>query len=58
MALESQITISATGDGPIAGMMAKLAAGDIRTTVTKVAAGDLPADAFDIPAGFKVKTQK
>jgi hypothetical protein len=58
MALESKITISATGDGPIAGMMAKLAAGDIRTTVTKVTAGDLPADAFDIPAGFKVKTQK
>jgi len=58
MALESHITITATGDGPMAGMMAKLAASDIRTTVAKIAAGDLPADAFDIPAGFKVKTQK
>jgi len=58
MALESHVTISATGVGPMAGMMAKLAASEIRTTVTKIAAGDLPADAFDIPAGFKVKTQK
>jgi hypothetical protein len=58
MALETHITVSATGDGPMAGMMAKLAASDIHGTVTKVTAGDLPAESFDIPAGFKVKTQK
>ncbi|HKU89101.1 MAG TPA: hypothetical protein VJP84_04890 [Steroidobacteraceae bacterium] len=58
MALESHITISATGDNPMAGMMAKLAASDISTTVTKVEVGDVPADRFDIPAGYKVKTQK
>ena len=58
MALESHVTITASGDGPMAGMMGKLAASDIRTTVTKIAAGDLPADVFDIPAGYKVKTQK
>jgi hypothetical protein len=58
MNLESQINISATGDGPMAGMMAKLAASDIRTTVTSVATGTLPAESFDVPAGYKVKTQK
>jgi hypothetical protein len=58
MALESHVTISATGDNPMAGMMAKLAASDISTTVTKVVPGDVPAEMFDIPAGYKVKTQK
>ncbi len=58
MALESHITVSASGDGPLAGMMAKAVASDIRTTVTKIVAAELPADAFDIPAGFQVKTKK
>jgi hypothetical protein len=58
MALESYVTIGATGDNPMAGMMAKLAASDIATTVTKVEAGEVPADKFDIPVGYKVKTQK
>jgi hypothetical protein len=58
MALESQVNITATGDGPMAGIFAKLAKSDITTTVTKIVPGDLPADAFDIPAGYKVKTQK
>jgi hypothetical protein len=58
MALESHIVVTATGDGPLAGMMAKLAASEINTTITKIAAGDLPAESFDIPAGYKVKTQK
>jgi hypothetical protein len=58
MALESQINVTATGDGPMAGMFAKLAKSDITTTVTKIVTGDLPADAFDIPVGYKVKTQK
>ena len=58
MALESHVTISATGDNPMAQMMAKLAASDITTTVTKIETGDQPADRFDIPAGYKVKTQK
>jgi hypothetical protein len=58
MALESHINITAKGDGPMAAMMAKLAQSDITTTVTQVKAGDLPAEAFDIPASYKVKTQK
>jgi hypothetical protein len=58
MALESHVTLSATGSGPMAGMFAKLAASDITTTVTQITAGDLPAETFDVPAGYKVKTQK
>jgi hypothetical protein len=58
MALESHVTISATGGGPMAGMMGKLAASDITTTVTQITVGDLPAEKFDVPAGYKVKTQK
>jgi hypothetical protein len=58
MALESHVTITAQGDNPMAGMFAKLAASDITTTVTKVETGDVPADKFEIPAGYKVKTQK
>jgi len=58
MALESHINITAKGDGPMAAMMANLAKSDITTTVTQVKAGDLPADAFDVPASYKVKTQK
>ena len=42
----------------MAAMMASLAKSDITTTVTQVKARDLPAEAFDVPAGYKVKTQK
>jgi hypothetical protein len=58
MALESHLTITATGNNPMATMMAKVAASDISTTVTQITVGDLPADRFDVPAGYKVKTQK
>ena len=57
MALESHINISASGGGPMAAMMAGLAKSNIVTTVTQVTEGDLDASAFDIPAGYKVKTQ-
>jgi len=55
MALESHITITATGGNPMAGMMAKLAASDITSTVTRIDTGDIAADRFDIPAGYKTK---
>jgi len=58
MALESHVTITATGDNPMAGMFAKLAASDITTTVTKIETGEVAADKFEIPAGYKQKTQK
>jgi len=58
MALESHVTISATGNNPMAGMFSKLAASDITTTVTKIETGAVAADKFEIPAGYKQKTQK
>lgn len=58
MALESQVHIGAEGSGPMAGIFSKLAAGDITTTVTKIEPGEVPADKFEIPAGYKVKTAK
>jgi hypothetical protein len=58
MALESHVSITSSGSGPVAAMMASLAKSDITTTVTAVKEGELPADSFDIPAGYKVKTQK
>lgn len=58
MALESHVKITAQGSNPMAQMMAKLAASDIMTTVTSITVGDLPAESFDIPAGYKMKTQK
>jgi hypothetical protein len=58
MALESQINITATGDGPVAAMMAGLAKSNITTTVTQVTEGPLAASLFDIPSDYKVKTQK
>jgi hypothetical protein len=58
MALESRVNISASGDNPMAGLMASAAKSDIITTVTKIETGTLPAESFEIPADFKVKTQK
>jgi hypothetical protein len=58
MALESQVSITASGDNPMAVVFAKAAKSDINTTVTKIETGSLPAESFDIPAGYKVKTQK
>jgi hypothetical protein len=58
MALESRINITASGDNPMANLMASAAKSDIITTVTKIETGTLPAESFEIPADFKVKTQK
>jgi hypothetical protein len=58
MALESHINITASGDNPMAALFAKAAKSDITTTVTKIETPALAADVFEIPAGYKVKTQK
>jgi hypothetical protein len=58
MALESHVTITAKGDNPMAAIMAKAAASDINTIVTKIETGEVSADKFEIPAGYKQKTQK
>ncbi len=57
MALESNVNIDAGGSGPMAALMARLAKGNIVTTVTKIEAGDLAAASFDIPADYKTKTR-
>lgn len=58
MALESHVSITASGDNPMAALFAKAAKSDITTTITKIETGSLPAESFEIPAGYKVKTQK
>jgi len=57
MALESHVLVDASGSGPMAGMMGKLARSDITTTVTKIETGALAAETFEIPADYKVKTR-
>ncbi len=57
MALESHVMIDATGGNPMAAMMGRIAKSDITTTVTRIETGELAADAFEIPAGYKVKTR-
>ena len=58
MALETHLVIAASGDNPLAGIMGKLAASDVSTTVVNITSGELPPEQFEIPAGYKVKEQK
>lgn len=58
MMLESHITMTASGTGPMAAMMSRLANSDITSTVTRVVEEELPADRFGIPADYKVKTER
>lgn len=55
--LESSTTIKLSGDGPMAGLFARMGGGQINTTVTSVSAEPLAADLFVVPAGYKVKRQ-
>ena len=56
--LESKQIIKLSGDGPMAGLFAKMGGGEINSTVTSVSADPLAADLFTVPAGYKVKRQK
>lgn len=56
--LESKQVIKLSGDGPMAGLFAKMGGGEINSTVTSVSADPLAADLFTVPAGYKVKRQK
>ena len=58
MSLESKLVISTSSDSPVGNMVGSLAKSDIHVTVTSVTSGDLPAEAFEIPASYKVKTLK
>jgi hypothetical protein len=55
---EQEMNIKMTGDGPIAGMMAKMGNLSSTTTVTAVETTALAADLFAAPAGYKLKEQK
>ena len=55
---EQEMSFKMTGDGPMAGMMAKMGNMSMTTTVTSVETGTLAADLFAVPAGYKVKEQK
>ncbi|HEX6164975.1 MAG TPA: hypothetical protein VFZ31_16525 [Vicinamibacterales bacterium] len=55
---EQEMNFKIGGDGPMAGMMAKMGNMSMTTTVTSVETGTLAADLFAVPAGYKVKEQK
>ena len=55
---EQETNIKMSGDGPMAGMMAKMGNISMTTTVTSVDATTLAADLFAVPAGYKLKEQK
>jgi len=56
--LESRQVIKLSGEGPMAGLFAKMGGGEINSTVTSVSAEPLGDDIFAVPAGYKVKRQK
>ena len=55
---EQEMTFKMTGDGPMAGMMAKMGGMTMTTTVTSVETTAIAADMFAVPAGYKIKEQK
>ena len=58
MPLESKQVIKLSGDGPMAGIFAKMGGGEINSTVTSVSSDTLAEDLFVVPAGYKIKRQK
>lgn len=56
--LESKQIIKLSGDGPMAGIFAKMGGGEINSTVTSVSADPLADDIFAVPTGYTVKRQK
>ena len=55
---EQEMNIKMGGDGPMAGLMAKMGNVSMTTIVTGVDAGAVSADLFAPPAGYKLKEQK
>jgi len=55
---EMETNMKMGGDGPMAGMMAKMGNMSSTSTVTAVETGALAADLFAPPAGYKIKEQK
>lgn len=56
--LDSKQIIKLSGDGPMAGLFAKMGGGEINSTVTSISADTLADDIFTVPAGYKIKRQK
>jgi hypothetical protein len=55
---ESTMDIKMSGDGPMAGMMARMGAISMTNTVQSVETGTLGADMFAPPAGYKLNQRK
>lgn len=55
---ETEFTMKIGGDGPMAGMMAKMGGMSMTNTVESIDTSALAADLFAPPAGYKVKEQK
>jgi hypothetical protein len=55
---EQEMNMKMSGEGPMAGLMAKMGNVTMTTTVTSVEAGPVAADLFAPPAGYKIKEEK
>ena len=55
---EQEMNMKMSGDGPMAGMLAKMGNMTMTTTVTSVEAGPVAADLFAPPAGYTLKEEK
>jgi len=55
---EQEMSFKMSGDGPMAGMLAKMGNISMTNTVTSVETTTLAADLFAVPAGYKIKEQK
>ena len=55
---EQETTVKMSGEGPMAGVLAKMGNITSTTTVTGIETGTLAADLFAVPAGYKLKEQK
>jgi hypothetical protein len=55
---EQEMNVKMGGEGPMAGMLAKMGNITSSTTVQSVETGTLAADLFAPPAGYKIKEQK
>jgi hypothetical protein len=58
IAYEQEMNVKMSGEGPMAGLMAKMGNVTMTTAVSSVQAGTLAADLFAPPADYKIKEQK
>lgn len=54
----TEMNIKMSGDGPMAGVLARMGNVTMTTTVTSIETGALAADLFAPPAGYKLKEQR